>query len=282
MKSIVSVSELSELLQQDEVLMIDARSGLQARADYLKQHISGSVFVDLETELSDRKPDAKEGGRHPLPSISRFCELLSQIGLTADSKIVVYDDKCGANAAARFWWMVRAVGHRSVAVLDGGLQAAVEAGLPVESGPVARTQSSFCYSTQSWLWLVSTLKDVEVASQTGKPTIIDVRENYRYRGESEPIDLVAGHIPGAINVPYLENLTDKGFFLDPVSLGDRYRGIGKGQAPGSTIVHCGSGVSACQTILAMEFAGLPVPSLFVGSWSEWSRNPLPIAVANAS
>lgn len=277
MKSIVSISELRQLLLEDKVSLVDARTGPQARENHLKGHVAGSLFVDLETELSDKKEHAKDGGRHPLPPISKFCELLSQMGVTEESKIVVYDDKRAANAAARFWWMVRAVGHRNVAVLDGGYQAAVEAGLPIESGSVPRRPTSFRYSTESWTLPISTLQDVEKASRTSSTTIVDVRESYRYRGESEPIDLVAGHIPGAVNIPYLENLTAAGLFLEPQNLREKYLGVSQ-----PTIIHCGSGVSACHTILAMDFAGLPIPSLYVGSWSEWSRNQLPTATATNS
>lgn len=256
-------------------VIIDARGGPDAKGRYLNGHIPGALFVDLETQLSEKAPDAKDGGRHPLPDIKTFTKLLGELGISNDTPVIVYDDKNGANAAARFWWMMRAAGHEKVWVIDGGLQAAEKSGITLSNKTVAVGKSA-TYLAKAWQLPIVTIDEVKKASTSGTQMIIDVREAYRYNGESEPIDKIAGHIPGAINIPYIDNLNKDGEFLSEEELKSKYEKSLAGKQPDEVIVHCGSGVTACHTLLALEQAGIPGAKLYVGSWSEWSRNDLPM------
>jgi thiosulfate/3-mercaptopyruvate sulfurtransferase len=260
-------------LSPETYLLVDASFG---KANFEKKHLKGSLHVDLNADLSDIKDNAANGGRHPLPSTEKFCALLSRLGISPETHVVVYDDKNGANAAARFWWMMRAIGHQKIQVLDGGLAAAESAGFPIESGE-GDIPNSATYPAKGWILPLSNIQEVERVSQDPDFLVIDVRENYRYRGESEPIDLVAGHIPGSVNVPYFSNLDETGKYLPAEQLREKYSELVGSRNPGNIIVHCGSGVTACHTLLAFAQAGLDIPKLYVGSWSEWSRNDKPIA-----
>ncbi len=265
---------LDRLAAGAPLILLDARSGPGAHDRYLAQHLTGALFVDLEYDLARPTNDPAHGGRHPLPPVADFAALLGRLGIGRDTPVVIYDDKSGANAAARAWWMLRAAGHDAVQVLDGGLAAALLAGVPTHGGaesPVPTTPYPF---TASQLPSAS-IEEVARASHDGSALIIDVREAPRYRGETEPIDLVAGHIPRAVNVPFADNLGADGGFIDGASLRARYQSVTGGRQSDEIIVHCGSGVTACHTLLGFAHAGLPVPRLYVGSWSEWSRNPLP-------
>jgi thiosulfate/3-mercaptopyruvate sulfurtransferase len=211
-----------------------------------------------------------------LPDAARFSKLLVNLGISPDSHVVVYDDKNGANAAARFWWMMKAVGHEKIQVLDGGMDAAIQAGFPVSS-EVEKIPAKGSYKVGQWKLPLSDISEIDKVSKDKNYLIIDVRENERYRGEKEPIDLVAGHIPGAVNIPFASNLDSKGFFLSPVELKAKYEKALEGKSAENVIVHCGSGVTACHTLLALAHAGMEIPKLYVGSWSEWSRNGREIA-----
>jgi thiosulfate/3-mercaptopyruvate sulfurtransferase len=256
-------------------VLIDARAG--AKDKYAAGHLEGALYADLERDLSDIKPDAAQGGRHPLPSLRQFSEVLGQLGIVPESHVVIYDDKNGSNAAARLWWMLRSVGHRSVQVLDGGYDAAVRAGFPTRSGVETATAAG-PYPALSWALQQADIEEVAAASNNPDYLIIDVRDGARYRGETEPIDLIAGHIPQAMNVPLTGNLDADGFFLPPAVLREKYELVSAGRTPDRVIVHCGSGVTACHTLLAMDYAGLEIPKLYVGSWSEWSRNDRPMVL----
>jgi thiosulfate/3-mercaptopyruvate sulfurtransferase len=258
-------------------VLIDARSGREAHNLYQAQHLHGARHADLDRDLAAPVTNAAIGGRHPLPAPEDFARLLGQLGITPESHVVVYDDKSGANAAARFWWMLRAAGHAAVQVLDGGLLAALAAGYPTGSRADAPVPTS-PYPFSSWGLPTVTIEEVERATQAGSHLIIDVREPARYCGETEPIDLVAGHIPTAVNVPFSSNLTAEGVYLAAEQLREKYETILGARRPSQVIVHCGSGVTACHTLLAMAQAGLPIPNLYVGSWSEWSRTERPIAI----
>lgn len=201
--------------------------------------------------------------------IEKFAETLSKLGISEDSHIIVYDDKNGANAAARAWWMLRSFGFENVQVLDGGFQNAEKEGLEFSSGE-ENYEKTELIKKENWLLPALTLEVVENELTNNSSTVIDVRDSYRYNGESEPIDLVAGHIPGAINIPFSENLDENGNFLSPEILKEKYSKLLKDK-PENLIIHCGSGVTACHTILALDYAGLKTPNLYVGSWSEWSR-----------
>ena len=269
--------ELGKLMEKKSVVLIDARTGADALEKYKSEHLDGGLFVDLDKDLSLKSPDASQGGRHPLPPVKDFAALLGSLGINASSHVVVYDDKGGANAAARFWWMLKALGHEKVQVLDGGLASALKAGLPVtDKIPAVTTQAP--YPADKWMLPTTNADDVARAVSDPNHLVIDVREGFRYRGESEPIDLVAGHIPGAINIPYTENLDSGGHFRSADELNKKYTDALAGRDAQRVIVHCGSGVTACHTMLAMEHAGLEILVLYVGSWSEWSRNARPVAV----
>lgn len=265
----------SELGSLNNPVLIDVRTGPDARDRYEAEHLAGALFVDLNSDLADIKPDPADGGRHPLPSIDDFAELLRRLGITHESHVIAYDDKSGANAAARFWWMLRAAGHEKVQLLNGGYDAAVEAGFPKRSGKEA-AQEAGEYTIVNWKLPVADIGAVEKARNDNNFVVIDVRERDRFDGLREPLDLIAGHIPGAVNVPFAENLDDRGFFLSPGELRERYAEIVADRKPGNVIVHCGSGVTACHTILAFDHAGFEIPALYVGSWSEWSRSGRPL------
>ncbi|MCW3160614.1 sulfurtransferase [Chryseobacterium oryctis] len=268
MSPIILPSELKNL-QNENLIILDARVGKDAEQNYLNKHIKGTRFIDLDKDLAEIGEDAAFGGRHPLPSIEKFAETLSNLGISEDSHVVVYDDKNGANAAARAWWMLKSFGLENVQVLDGGFQAAEKENLDFSSGN-EKFDKAEIIKKDRWLLPVSFLEDVENELINNSSTVIDVRDAYRYNGESEPIDLVAGHIPGAINIPFSENLDENGNFLKPEILKEKYLKLLINK-PQNLIVHCGSGVTACHTILALDYAGFDIPNLYVGSWSEWSR-----------
>ena len=289
MKSIITATELSEIFHQENLVILDARTGKGARENYLQNHIKGARFIDLDKDLAEIGENAAFGGRHPLPKISKFAETIQNLGISEDSHIVVYDTSNGANAAARCWWMLKSFGIEKVQVLSGGFQAAEKEGVQTNSGEEIFEKTSFILK-ENWSWPTSTLEEVEKEITENSATVIDVRDAYRYRGEREPIDLVAGHIPGAINIPFSENLDENGEFLSPEILKEKYQQfLADASTPLSMkkklIIHCGSGVTACHTILALDYAGfvtlstdrksadevLEVPNLYVGSWSEWSR-----------
>ena len=281
MKPIITATELSEIFHQENLVILDARTGKDARENYLQNHIKGARFIDLDKDLAEIGEDAAFGGRHPLPKISKFAETLQNLGISEDSHIVVYDTSNGANAAARCWWMLKSFGVEKVQVLSGGFQTAEKEGIPLKSGEEIFEKTSFILK-ENWSWPTSTLEEVEKEISENSAIVIDVRDAYRYRGESEPIDLVAGHIPGAINIPFSENLDENGEFLSPEILKEKYQQFLADASPQlnmtkKLIIHCGSGVTACHTILALDYAGFvtlsgaEVPNLYVGSWSEWSR-----------
>ena len=269
MKPIITATELLLIFNQENLLILDARTGKDAKENYLENHIKSARFIDLDKDLAEIGENAAFGGRHPLPKISKFAETLQNLGITEDSHIIVYDLANGGNAAARCWWMLRAFGLEKVQVLSGGFQSAVKLGIPTNSGEEIFEKTSFILR-ENWSLPTSTLENVEQEIAENTATVIDVRDAYRYNGESEPIDLVAGHIPGVINIPFSENLDENGEFLSPEILKEKYQ-ILLLDKPEKLIIHCGSGVTACHTILALYYAGFPIPNLYVGSWSEWSR-----------
>ncbi len=273
---VVQPQQLAALKQMPDFVLIDARAGAGMAEKYAAAHLQGALHVDLDRQLADIQPDAANGGRHPLPSPAQFAQVLMQVGISPDSHVVVYDDKNGANAAARFWWMLKAAGHPKVQVLDGGMDAAIQAGFPVNRGTETPANTGE-YEITDWTLPLSDLEEVQQVTQNGTGLVIDVRDAARYRGEVEPIDLIAGHIPGATNIPFTDNLDAQGFFLAPDILRAKYEKALEGRNSAEVIVHCGSGVTACHTLLAMDYAGMDIPKLYVGSWSEWSRRDLPIA-----
>ncbi len=277
---IIQASELYELLNQDDLIIVDVSYGKDARLNYDNKHIHGALFVDLNTQLANINADFSIGGRHPLPTLEQFSKALTHLGISKKSHVIIYDDKNGASAAARFWWMLKSVGHKKVQVLNGGLQAAERIGLPIDSKMV-KPKVSRVYKIENWNLPLSDMEEVERVSQDDSFKVIDVRDVERYNGEKEPIDLIAGHIPGALNVPFSENLDDFGLFLAPKELNKKYKKIFKNTKPENVIIHCGSGVTVCHTLLALAYAGIEIPKLYVGSWSELSRNNKTIATSKA-
>lgn len=259
---------------RDSVRLLDCRT----EADYASGHLPGAVHADLERDLSRATAegfDPAKGGRHPLPDLRAWRDTLGRLGITPDTAVVCYDAQGGANAAARAWWMLRASGHERVRVLDGGLQAALEAGMTLtQDAPVIPVAPP--YAIPHWQWTTVDIGVVEKLAKHSEWTVLDVRAAARYRGETEPIDPVAGHIPGAVNLPYSENLDAEGRFKSFEAL----RAIYGSFDPAKLVVHCGSGVTACHTLLALDQAGLTGAALFVGSWGEWCRTDRPIATGS--
>lgn len=268
---IIQASELLKLYKSENLIIVDVSNGKNAKSNYETKHLKGALFVDLNTQLADIKDDLSIGGRHPLPKIENFAKTLSNLGISRKSHIVIYDDKNGSNAGARFWWMLKSVGHEKVQVLNGGIQEAEKINFPVSSNTEI-TNKTDLYKVDKWRLKIAEIEDVEKLSKTENHIVIDVRDEERYNGETEPIDLVAGHIPGAINVPFTENLDENGLFLTPNLLKDKYEKVFGHINTENIIVHCGSGVTACHSLLAIAYAELEIPKLYVGSWSEWSRN----------
>jgi thiosulfate/3-mercaptopyruvate sulfurtransferase len=274
---IINPDELLKLKDSAEIILIDARAGINAEENYKNEHLKGARYVDLNKDLASVEKDPANGGRHPLPSLERFSEVLSKLGILLQSHIIIYDDKNGSNAAARFWWMMRAAGHEKVQVLNGGSQAAVKTGFPVSS-ETEYFEETEKYPIQEWKLLLADIDEVEKARNNSQKIVIDVRDKNRFDGLTEPLDLIAGHIPGAINVPFSENLDENCFYHSDEILNKKYSEVLGDIQPEDIIVHCGSGVTACHTLLAMDYAGLSIPKLYVGSWSEWSRNDREMAL----
>jgi thiosulfate/3-mercaptopyruvate sulfurtransferase len=245
-------------------VLLDARPN---QAHYDAGHLRGAQHADLETQLSaasDANADASHGGRHPLPPLERWTQQLGAWGIGRDTDVVIYDDQAGANAAARAWWMLRAVGHERVSVVDGRL-----IGLPITiEVPIIEPRQP--YPATEWQRPFVDIDRVEEVRLDRDWKVLDVRSRERFRGETEPIDPIAGHIPGAINLPFAENL-ENGRFKSPAALRAMYEELLGDTPVERLIVHCGSGVTACHTLLALDAAGLHGASLYVGSWGEWCR-----------
>lgn len=271
---IITAEELKSLQAEKDFVLLDA-SYPNGFATYTDNHISGALYVDLDKDLADIQFDFAVGGRHPLPQVVDFVKVLNSLGIENDTHVVIYDRNSGA-FASRMWWMMRALGHVKVQVLDGGFAQAKAAELVMSSGK-EKAASTGNYSATNWIWGISDMTDVEQALSSTNQKVYDVRGEARYKGEVEPIDVVAGHIPGAINAPFANNLTEDGVFKSPETLKTQFEQVLKGTLSSNTIFHCGSGVTACHSILAMDIAGMETPSLYVGSWSEWSRNNKPMA-----
>ena len=271
--TLIDAVELAALPPHD-VLIVDCRFDLadpdKGRRDYLDGHIPGAVFASLDHDLSDLSRQTEGLGRHPLPLESAFNELLSRWGWQAGMQVVSYDAGSGALAAARLWWLLRLVGMQQVAVLDGGYAAWLAAGLPVESGAAtARTATrvSLRYDASQML--------VEHAALLGGASgqLLDARAAPRYRGDVEPLDRVGGHVPGALNRPFADNLGSDGRFKSPAQLREEFAAVLGSTAPSDVVHMCGSGVTACHNLLAMEHAGLHGSRLYAPSWSGWVSDP---------
>ena len=257
----------------------DATAGRRAYAD---RRLPGARFLDLEADLSG-PIDLTRTGRHPFPSLARLREAFAAAGIPQDSALVFYDDAGGA-FAARAWWSAAALGHARARVLDGGLPAWESAGGALEEGPVPTPLPASPWQPEPSLAPIATLSMVQARVQNAEGAgLIDARALPRFRGEVEPIDPVAGHIPGAACFPHSENLAAGGIFKDPAALRARWAPVFEG--PEAPIAYCGSGVTAAHNLLAMATAGLcadALPALYVGSFSEWIRDPArPVARGDA-
>ena len=270
---IIEVDKLMQISENQNLRIFDVRTGSNAKENYIKKHLEYSVFVDLNSDLAEID-DPKNGGRHPLPKFEDFIKTLGELGIDKNSHIVIYDDKNGANAAARFWWMLRAVGHKKVQVLNGGLPVAQNQNYPLSSVEEYYPETKYISDYQDWQLPQVWIDDVKKASQDSDSMIVDVRESQRFDGIMEPIDLVAGHIPNAQNFPFIDNLDEKGLFKSPEVLRNLYSELLDNYEKSKIIFHCGSGVTACHSLLALDYAGFDIPNLYVGSWSEWSRNEI--------
>jgi thiosulfate/3-mercaptopyruvate sulfurtransferase len=275
---LISAEQLQPLLATSaNCLVFDCSFNLMqpdaGAADYAQAHIPGAVYAHLDHALS-AKPGLHEiasGGRHPLPSRERFALWLASVGLSNDMQAVVYD-RNGANYCGRLWWMLNWAGHEAVAVLDGGLQAWQAAGGAVRAGQEpARAPALFALKETR-----ARLLDAQaVAANLGRPaqTLLDARATPRFKGEVEPLDPVAGHIPGALNRPFGQNLGADGKFKPAAQLKAEFEDLLGQREPAGVVHHCGSGVSALPNLLAMEIAGLSGSALYAGSWSDWCSDP---------
>lgn len=269
---VIEIEELVNIKGDSNVKIFDVSNGKNSKDNFELEHLEGASFVDLNTLLADIKSDVANGGRHPLPDIKTFKNTLTSLGISKNTHVIIYDDKNGSNAAARFWWMLKSVGYQKVQVLNGGFDYAKKNNFPLESGHGSPAKIDESYAIENWQLPTVTIQEVENATYNKNYLIVDVRDNDRYDGISEPIDLIAGHILGAINIPFTENLDENGLFLNPNELKRKYESIFQEINRKNIIIHCGSGVTACHTLLALDYAGIEIPNLYVGSWSEWSRN----------
>lgn len=269
---IIDLDELLRIYKDSDIKIFDVSNGKNSKTNFELEHLESAHFVDLNSQLAEINNDVAIGGRHPLPNIKKFEKTLNDLGIAKTTHVIIYDDKNGSNAAARFWWMLKSAGHQKVQVLNGGFDYAKKNNFPLESGQGILTKSNETYKIEKWLLPTVTIEEVENAVLDKNCLVVDVRDKDRYYGVTEPIDLIAGHIPRAINVPFSENLDANGLFLKPNVLKAKYESIFQKINPKNIIIHCGSGVTACHTLLALDYAGFEIPNLYVGSWSEWSRN----------
>ena len=269
-QSLVEPEELATALDRGDLVVLDARVSLADRslgeAAYRQGHLPGARHADLDRDLSDH---GRSGGRHPWPGAEGLTATLGRWGIRPDQQVVVYDAGDGALAAARAWFLLRALGHRDVAVLNGGWARWNALQLPVDTA-LPSIQSTTYPGTFDADRLLDA-PQVQAHLDAGG-LLIDARAAERFRGEVEPLDRVAGHVPGAINRPYAENLSD-GAFKPADLLAAEFGALLQGRAPDEVVVMCGSGVTACHHLLAMSHAGLHGAKLFTGSWSGWLEDP---------
>lgn len=272
---IISAADLQALLQStQQPLVVDCTFHLDntqlGRQQFESNHIAGAIYADLDHDLSAHHPaQAVNGGRHPLPTREVFAETLGRLGITPERQVVVYD-RIGTLVAGRLWWMLRWCGHGNVCVLDGGLAAWQALGGAEAAGPNP-PQSVGRYPLGAPLENLVLQPQVLNALRAPNQTLIDARGAPRYRGDVEPIDPVAGHIPGALNRPFTENFQADGRFKTPETLRQEWAQLLGNQSTESVVAYCGSGVSAVPNLIGLAIAGLPATGLYAGSWSEWCR-----------
>ncbi|MCB1728030.1 MAG: sulfurtransferase [Gammaproteobacteria bacterium] len=248
--------------------LADTQRGERAHA---AAHVPGAFYAHIDRDLSG--PITPQSGRHPLPDPALLCDWLGRHGVGSDTQVVVYDDS-GGTMAVRLWWLLRWLGHTRVAVLDGGWPAWKAAAMPVEDTPPQAASATSFAGQPDWKQVVTTATIATQLETRGAAILVmDARTRERFRGDAEPIDPVAGHIPNAINVPLVDNLDRNGRFKDPAALHALYAPALAGRPASDVAAMCGSGVTACLNLLAMEIAGLQGGRLYAGSWSEWIRDP---------
>jgi thiosulfate/3-mercaptopyruvate sulfurtransferase len=273
---LISVADLAAQIDDPDLVVVDARWYLgkpgAGREAYLEAHIPGAIHLDLDTDLADLGNPKAFGapGRHPLPDPPTWEAAMGAHGIGNDSRVVAYDD-VGGWVAARLWWMLDDLGFETAAVLDGGIGAWTAAGMPVSSGDAPAPAARRLELADAWTGVIE--RD-DLRSKLGSVLLLDARAAPRYRGETEPVDPIAGHIPTAVNATIADNLGPDGRLLAPEALRSRFEALG---AAGAVVTSCGSGTSAAHHSLAMRIAGLPDPLLYVGSYSDWSRSGYPIA-----
>jgi thiosulfate/3-mercaptopyruvate sulfurtransferase len=270
--TLIDANTLFGELSREDLTIFDCRFDLArpqwGEAEYATAHLQGARYLHLDRDLSGLVTG--ESGRHPLPDPHRFALRLSELGMDTHSQLIAYDQGNGAHAA-RLWWLARWIGLRNVAVLDGGYAAWLAAGLPVDQTVPTPGPKSVTVSLDPSAW-VSTAA-VDKLRQRPQNLLVDARAAERFAGCNETIDPVAGHVPGARNHPFLANLGADGKFLPAAVLRARFRTL-LGSVPSSALISmCGSGVTACHSLLALEHAGLTGARLYAGSWSEWIRDP---------
>jgi thiosulfate/3-mercaptopyruvate sulfurtransferase len=269
---LIDVHALKTLLETSECRVVDCRFDLfdagKGRADYLAGHIPGAVHADMDTDLA--REIGPETGRHPLPDVADFCRTLARWGIGNQTHVVACDHGNGS-LAVRLWWMLKWLGHDNVSVLNGGIAAWEAAGEPLERDVPEYARTVFDASADDSM--IATTQEIADAVAAGrKINLIDARDAFRFRGEKEPIDSVAGRIPGARNLPLSRNLTTDGTFRSPAELAAVWADFQDSGADERAIVMCGSGVTACHLILSAALTGRELPKLYVGSWSEWIRD----------
>ena len=269
---LIGAAELEARLGDPDTRVVDCRFDLgdpsAGRRDWLAGHIPGAVFADLDEDLAG--PVDATTGRHPLPSVDAFATRLGELGIGNDSSVIVYDAGSGA-LAARAWWMLRWLGHEDVRLLERGFAGWTADARSLETGETEVEPRTFVPEVRAGV----TISTEEVAARLRDSSglkLVDARDAARYRGENEPIDPVAGHIPGALNIPFTDLIDAAGRFLIPAQLRQRFaEALGEGDAADWAVM-CGSGVTACHLAVAAALAGRPEPRLYVGSWSEWIRD----------
>lgn len=271
-RNVIEPAELAEQVGAGNSILLDCRFSLlqpmAGRQSFDAAHLPGARYVHLDHDLA--ATPRRGQGRHPLPTAAAFAATLGRLGIQPDSHVTAYDDAGGA-IAARLWWMLRWLGHARVSVLNGGIQAWEAGGLDLESAAPQWSEARYDYTSANDTDWVRTEDLPQLLAQGSE--LVDVRAAKRFLGHEEPIDPVAGHVPGAVNLPFNEMLGADGRFLEPIELRDLLRRRLSRSAGPETIAMCGSGVTACHLLLALAHAGLPRGRLYAGSWSEWITDP---------
>jgi len=270
---LIDVDELAGMLDRADLRIVDCRFSLaqpeQGREAYLAGHLPGAVYAHLDDDLS--APVSADSGRHPLPDADRFIDTLCEWGISNDTLVVVYDDGSGG-IAARLWWLLRWLGHSAVAVLDGGFAAWQASGLPVSADAPEPEPGTFAGEPAAPMTISAAELEERLASKAGY-LLVDARDGDRFKGRHEPIDQLAGHVAGAVNLPFTAAITPDGRWRSLEALRSLWMELAAVMDDGDWAVMCGSGVTACHLALSAELAGLPLPRLYPGSWSEWIRDP---------